>query len=77
MRTRAARWSSLALGLLLGATFNRFGLLNVMKQLDGSGTFWVDDAIVDGQLERFDRDPQWDQSGNRRTYTAGQRSGKP
>lgn len=50
------------------ATFNRFGLINVMKQYDGGGEVWLDDVSIDGQTETFDRDPGWDQFQNRRTY---------
>jgi hypothetical protein len=52
-----------------GATFNRFGLLNVMKSADSSGQAWLDDLMVLGERESFDADPKWDASGNRRTYT--------
>jgi len=51
-----------------GAEFNRFGILNVMKQYDGAGRLWLDDVTVNGERETFERDPQWDGSGNRRTY---------
>lgn len=51
-----------------GATFNHFGLLNVMKQADDAGEVWLDDVIVNGETESFDRDPHWDQFQNRRTY---------
>jgi WD40 repeat protein len=51
-----------------GAKFNHFGLLTVMKQADTGGEVWIDDVTVNGETERFDRDPNWDGSGNRRTY---------
>jgi hypothetical protein len=51
-----------------GAEFNHFGLLNVMKQLDGGGKLWLDNVTVNGEREDFTRDPGWDASGNRRTY---------
>jgi hypothetical protein len=51
-----------------GATFNRFGLINVLKQYDGGGEVWLDDVTVEGQTESFDRDPQWDQFHNRENY---------
>lgn len=54
-----------------GATFDRFGLLPVLKQVDGAGEVWLDDVTVDGRTERFDRDPGWDALGNRRTYRTG------
>lgn len=52
-----------------GATFNRFGLLNLMKSADDGGAIWMDDITVNGETEDFGRDPGWDQLHNRRTYT--------
>jgi hypothetical protein len=52
-----------------GAAFNRFGLLNVMKHFDGWGELWLDDVFINGQTHRFDEDPRWEGSNNRRTYT--------
>jgi hypothetical protein len=51
-----------------GATFNRFGLLNVVKSPDSGGEVWLDDITVNGESESFDRDPRWDERQNRRTY---------
>jgi len=51
-----------------GATFNRFGLLNVVKSADGGGGVWLDDMTINGEKESFDRDPHWDEFQNRRTY---------
>jgi hypothetical protein len=51
-----------------GATFDRFGLLGVMKSADSSGELWLDDLAVNGSRESFDRDPGWDGFQNRRTY---------
>lgn len=51
-----------------GATFNRFGLLNVMKSAVAGGEVWLDDVAIDGRLENFDRDPEWDGHNNRKTY---------
>jgi hypothetical protein len=51
-----------------GATFNRFGLINVMKQADDPGELWLDDITIDGQAESFERDPHWTEFQNRRTY---------
>jgi hypothetical protein len=52
-----------------GATFNRFGIITVMKQYDTGGEVWLDDIAVDGEKEAFDRDPKWEAFQNRRTYT--------
>ncbi len=49
-----------------GATFNRVGLINVMKQADTGGEVWLDDVTIDGATESFDRDPHWDAFQNRR-----------
>lgn len=49
------------------ATFNRFGLLNIVKSPDGGGEVWLDDVTVNGQTESFDQDPRWDEFHNRRT----------
>src|SRR3954463_3457849 len=51
-----------------GATFNRFGLLNVMKQWDNGGEVWLDENSVKGAKETFDRDPGWVGFQNRRKY---------
>jgi hypothetical protein len=51
-----------------GAEFNRFGVLNVMKQFDGGGRLWLDNVTVHGEREEFGKDPQWEASGNRRSY---------
>ena len=52
-----------------GATFNRFGLINVMKQADDGGEVWLDEVVIDGEKESFDKDPGWEAIQNRRTYT--------
>jgi hypothetical protein len=51
-----------------GATFNRFGLLTVMKHAARGGEVWLDDIAVNGEKEDFAADPGWDGRGNRRTY---------
>ncbi len=53
-----------------GSTFNRFGLLNMMRHADErAGAVWIDELRLNGKFESFDRDPQWDGFQNRRTYT--------
>jgi hypothetical protein len=49
-----------------GATFNRFGLLNVVKSADGGGKCGSTNA-VNGQMESFVRDPV-EEFQNCRTY---------
>jgi hypothetical protein len=51
-----------------GATFNRFGLLTVMKHADNAGEVWLDDVTVNGEKEDFTADPGWEGHNNRRTY---------
>jgi hypothetical protein len=51
-----------------GATFNRFGLLNVMKHADDSAEFWIGDITINGEKQDLTRDPAWDAVGNRRRY---------
>jgi hypothetical protein len=51
-----------------GATFKRFGMLNVLKSADDPGTLWLDDVTVDGATEHFDADPGWEGHQNRRTF---------
>jgi hypothetical protein len=51
-----------------GATFDHFGVMNVMKSADTGGDLWFDDVSVNGELESFDKDPEWDGFQNRRTY---------
>jgi hypothetical protein len=54
------------------ATFNRFGLLNVIKSVDDGGEVWLDDVEVNGEVEHFDKDPGWEVVGNRRTYKSAE-----
>ena len=53
-----------------GATFNRFGILNVMKAADDPGQLWLDNLRINGVLHTFNLDPSWDQRNNRNTYTS-------
>ena len=43
-----------------GATFNRFGVLDVMKSADAGGELWLDDVTINGVREDFATDPGWD-----------------
>ncbi|MBY0228663.1 MAG: hypothetical protein K2W96_05220, partial [Gemmataceae bacterium] len=51
-----------------GASFDRFGLMPVLKSAHGGGEVWLDDVEVDGAKDGFDRDPGWEGVGNRRRY---------
>jgi hypothetical protein len=49
------------------ATFDRFGLCNMMKS-GGSAAIFFDDLRFNGQTEDFSEDPQWIATGNRTSY---------
>jgi hypothetical protein len=51
-----------------GATFDRFGLLPVLKSADTGGEVWLDNVAIDGRAEDFTRDPGWEGRGNRRKF---------
>jgi hypothetical protein len=51
-----------------GASFNRFGVLNIPKHFDQGGEVWFDDFAVNGEQESFDADPKWEAVGTNRTY---------
>ena len=51
-----------------GATFNCFGLLNVVKSYDGAGELWLDDLTINGEAQDFSHDPAWKGLRNRLTY---------
>jgi hypothetical protein len=51
-----------------GATFNRFGLLNVSKSADTGGALWLDNITVNGETADFGSDPGWEGFQNRRTH---------
>jgi hypothetical protein len=52
-----------------GASFDRFGLLTVMKSATNGGDIWLGDVTVNDVAEDFSRDPGWEGLNNRRTYT--------
>ena len=51
-----------------GATFDRFGLLNVMKYAESPTRVWIDDVKINGKTENFSVDPHWEGHRNRREY---------
>jgi hypothetical protein len=55
-----------------GAEFNRFGMLNILKSADGGGEVWVDDVTVNGETDRFDKEPKWEGVRNRETYVTAE-----
>lgn len=50
-----------------GATFDRFGIQNMMKS-GGAVMMYFDDVVFDGRDEDFAKDPGWASVGSRRTY---------
>jgi hypothetical protein len=50
-----------------GATFDRFGVCNMMKS-GGTATIFFDDLQFNGQTEDFSKDPGWVGTGNRVTF---------
>lgn len=50
-----------------GATFDRFGIQNMMKS-GGAVMMYFDDVTFAGQDEDFTQEPKWIASGNRTTY---------
>jgi len=57
-----------------GASFDRFGLLNMMKP-GHAMTIYFGDLAHDGKAADFSRDPGWEGSGNRVTYEEHERVG--
>lgn len=51
-----------------GATFNRFGILNVVKSLDGAGELWVGDLTINGEAVDLSKADGWEGRDNRREY---------
>ena len=50
-----------------GATFNRFGMVNM--QIAGKGmNVYLDDLRIDGKSDDFTDDPGWEENGNRVTF---------
>ncbi|GMW01880.1 MAG: hypothetical protein AMXMBFR84_30160 [Candidatus Hydrogenedentota bacterium] len=51
-----------------GATFDHFGLFNIVKHADGPGRMWIRDLTVNGESIDLSSDPQWDRRRNRVRY---------
>jgi len=51
-----------------GATFDRFGVVPVLKSADAGGEVWLDDVTINGERNDFAKDPGWEGVGNRREY---------
>jgi hypothetical protein len=57
-----------------GATFDRFGLLNMMKS-GGTATIYFDNVTFNRATEGFAQEPNWVASGNRTTYEDKEQTG--
>ena len=57
-----------------GATFDRFGLMNMMKS-GGSATIYFGDLTLDGKPVDLSKDPGWVGLGNRASYEDRERAG--
>ena len=57
-----------------GATFDRFGLLNMMKS-GGAATIYFDDLQYNDQPVDLSNDPQWIESGNRVEFDDHEQAG--
>jgi hypothetical protein len=57
-----------------GATFDHFGLMNLMKP-GGALTIHFGDLRYDGKALDFSKDPGWEGSGNRATYADREQAG--
>jgi hypothetical protein len=51
-----------------GASFNRFGLFNVMKHADDAMELWIADLMINGEAVDLSKDPSWEAFQNRREY---------
>ena len=50
-----------------GATFDRFGVCNMMKS-GGAVAIFFDDLQYNGEIQDFSKDPEWIATGNRASY---------
>lgn len=51
-----------------GASFNHFGLLNVVKSVDTPGELWLKDLVLNGTVQDLRTDPKWDALRNFASY---------
>jgi hypothetical protein len=51
-----------------GATMTRFGILNVIKSIDGAGSIWIRNLVVNGEQQNLSNDPQWEGFQNRTKF---------
>ena len=51
-----------------GALFTHFGILNVIKSVDGSGKLYLGELKINGARQDLSRDPGWEQHNNRAKY---------
>jgi hypothetical protein len=53
-----------------GATFNRFGILNVVKSADDPGQLWLDNLTINGEVHQFSTNPGWEGVNNSANYVS-------
>ena len=53
-----------------GATFDRFGFLNVIKSVDDRGSMWIDNLNLNGVTETFTTNPGWVGFNNNSFYSS-------
>lgn len=51
-----------------GATFDRFGLMTVVKHADGGGDFYLDSLEINGEKIDLSKDPLWEGVGNKAKF---------
>jgi hypothetical protein len=51
-----------------GMTFDRFGLLNVVKHADGGGKVWIGELTINGDKTDLSTDPKWTEQNNHKSY---------
>lgn len=51
-----------------GITLTHFGILNVIKSVDGGGKLYIGDLTINGKKQDLSRDPKWEEHQNRRRY---------
>jgi hypothetical protein len=55
-----------------GALFTHFGILNVIKSVDGSGRLFLGDLTINGKKQNLSHDPGWERHNNRANYRTTQ-----
>jgi hypothetical protein len=51
-----------------GALFTHFGILNVIKSVDGSGKLYIGELVINGKKQNLSHDPGWEGHNNHAKY---------